>query len=34
MRNSDWNSNSWVNKINGTPKQVAKDSDYGYSCSI
>ncbi len=31
MRNSDWNSNSWVNKINGTPKQVAKDSDYGYS---
>jgi hypothetical protein len=31
MRNSDWNSNSWVNQINGTPKQVAKDSDYGYS---
>ena len=31
MRNSDWNSNSWVNQINGTPKQVTKDSDYGYS---
>ena len=31
MRNSDWNSNSWVNKINGTPKAVAKQSDWGYS---
>jgi hypothetical protein len=31
MRNSDWNSNSWVNKINGTPKAVDKQSDWGYT---
>jgi carboxypeptidase family protein/TonB-dependent receptor-like protein len=31
MRNSDWNSNSWVNKINGTPKAVDKQSDRGYT---
>src|SRR5262249_48252656 len=30
-RNSDWNSNSWVNKINGTPKAVDKQPDWGYS---
>ena len=31
MRDSDWNSNSWVNKINGTPKAVDKQSDWGYT---
>jgi hypothetical protein len=31
MRNSDWNENSWVNKINGTPKAVDKQSDWGYT---
>jgi hypothetical protein len=31
MRNSDWNSNSWVNTINGTPKAVDKQSDRGYT---
>jgi len=31
LRNSDWNSNSWVNKINGTPKAVDKQSDWGYT---
>ena len=31
MRNSDWNSNSWANKINGTPKAVDKQSDWGYT---
>jgi hypothetical protein len=31
MRNSDWNSNSWVNQINGTPKAVDKQSDWGYT---
>ena len=31
MRNSDWNSNCWVNKINGTPKAVDKQSDWGYT---
>ena len=31
MRNSDWNSNSWVNEINGTPKAVDKQSDWGYT---
>ena len=31
IRNSDWNSNSWANKINGTPKTVDKQSDWGYT---
>ena len=31
MRNSDWNANSWVNTINGTPKAVDKQSDWGYT---
>ena len=31
MRNSDWNSNSWVNKTNGTPKTVSKESDWGFT---
>ena len=31
MRNSDWNSNSWVNQINGTPEAVDKQSDWGYT---
>ncbi len=31
LRNSDWNSNSWVNKMNGTPKAVDKQSDWGYT---
>ncbi len=30
-RNSDWNSNSWVNKRNGNPKNVVKESDWGYT---
>ena len=28
MRTSDWNFNSWGNKINGTPKVVDKQSDW------
>ena len=31
MRNSDWNAISWANKINGTPKTVDKQSDWGYT---
>ena len=31
LRNSDWNSNSWVNKINGTPKTESKESDWGFT---
>jgi hypothetical protein len=30
-RNSDWNSNSWQNKLNGDPKPVSKQRDWGYS---
>ncbi|MEO8481582.1 MAG: carboxypeptidase regulatory-like domain-containing protein [Acidobacteriota bacterium] len=30
-RNSDWNSNTWANKINGTPKAVDKQRDWGYT---
>ena len=30
-RNSDWNSNSWVNARNGDPKEVSKQRDWGYS---
>jgi hypothetical protein len=30
-RNSDWNSNSWVNQKNGNPKAVVKEDDWGYS---
>jgi hypothetical protein len=30
-RNSDWNSNSKVNKLNGDPKPVSKERDWGYS---
>jgi hypothetical protein len=30
-RNSDWNSNSKVNKLNGDPKTVSKSKDWGYS---
>jgi hypothetical protein len=30
-RNSDWNSNSWVNTKNGDPKAVSKQRDWGYS---
>ena len=30
-RNSDWNANSWVNTINGTPKAVDKQADRGYT---
>ena len=30
-RNSDWNSNSWVNARNGDPKAVSKQRDWGYS---
>ena len=30
-RNSDWNSNSWVNVKNGDPKPVSKQRDWGYS---
>jgi hypothetical protein len=30
-RNSDWNSNSWVNSRNGDPKPVTKEKDWGYS---
>ena len=31
QRNSDWNSNSWVNARNGDPKTVSKQQDWGYS---
>ena len=30
-RNSDWNSNSKVNKLNGDPKPVSKERDWGFS---
>ena len=30
-RNSDWNSNSKVNKLNNDPKNVSKERDFGYS---
>jgi hypothetical protein len=30
-RNSDWNSNSWANKMNGQPKNVSKEKDFGYT---
>ena len=30
-RNSDWNSNSWVNVQNGDPKPVSKQRDWGYT---
>ncbi len=30
-RDSDWNSNSWVNVRNGDPKQVSKQQDWGYT---
>ena len=31
QRNSDWNSNSWVNAQNGDPKTVSKQQDWGYT---
>ena len=31
QRNSDWNSNSKLNKLNGNPKTVLKEKDWGYS---
>lgn len=30
-RNSDWNANSKVNKLNGDPKPTTKERDWGYS---
>ncbi len=30
-RNSDWSSNTKVNKLNGDPKTVSKSKDWGYS---
>ena len=30
-RNSDWNANSKTNKLNGDPKTVSKERDWGYS---
>ncbi len=30
-RDSDWNSNSWANIENGSPKPVSKQTDWGYS---
>jgi hypothetical protein len=30
-RNSDWNSNSRVNELNGDPKPVSKERDWGFS---
>jgi hypothetical protein len=30
-RNSDWNSNSWANKLNGQPKTTSKEKDFGYT---
>jgi len=32
-RNSDWNSNSKVNKLNGDPKTTSRQRDWGYSVS-
>ncbi len=31
QKNSDWNSNTKVNKLNGDPKTVSKSKDWGYS---
>src|SRR5262245_64763380 len=31
QRNSDWNSNSKVNKLNGDPKTVIKEKDLGFT---
>ena len=31
MRDSDWNSNSKVNKLNGNPKTMLKEKDLGFS---
>src|SRR5207245_10696141 len=31
QRNSDWNSNSKLNKLNGTPKATLNEKDFGYS---
>jgi hypothetical protein len=30
-RNSDWNANSWVNTMNGDPKTISKQRDWGYT---
>lgn len=30
-RDSDWNSNTWVNAKNGDPKPAVKENDWGYS---
>src|SRR4029079_9247544 len=30
-RNSDWNANSKVNKLNGDPKATSKSRDFGFS---
>ena len=30
-RNSEWNSNSRTNKLNGDPKTILKEKDWGYS---
>ena len=30
-RNSDWDTNSWVNQKNGDPKAVSKQDDWGYT---
>src|SRR6185295_6191240 len=30
-RNSAWNANSKTNKLNGNPKNVTKERDFGYS---
>src|SRR6185295_2826511 len=30
-KNSDWNNNSKVNKLNGDPKTISKSKDWGYS---
>src|SRR4029079_17921541 len=30
-RNSDWNANSKVNKLNGDPKTTSKSRDFGFS---
>jgi Carboxypeptidase regulatory-like domain len=31
QRDSDWNSNSKLNKLNGNPKTILKEKDWGYS---
>jgi hypothetical protein len=31
MRNSDWNSNTWANKLNNVAKAEDKQTDWGYS---